>query len=133
MDSSSFEQLRNSLSALPHLNTPLNVNTSELSILNTILPIPLGEVDNSIERAQETRRRYNSVDEFLQAFPDPGGAVAATGLSVQSNFFEVQIRANYRDRLGYLTSILQRENDGSIRVISRNHSRKVFPFKSSDN
>ena len=133
MDSSSFEQLRNSLSALPHLNTPVNVNTSELSVLNTILPIPLGEVDNSIERAQDTRRPYNSVDEFLQASPASRRAIATTGLSVQSNFFEVQIRANYRDRLGYLTSVLQRGNDGSIRVISRNHSRKVFPFKSSDN
>ena len=59
-------------------------------------------------------------------------AINEVGLSVQSNFFEVQIRAQYGDSFGYLTSVIQRENDGSMRVISRNRSRKVLPMKESD-
>ncbi|RPG50349.1 MAG: general secretion pathway protein GspK [Gammaproteobacteria bacterium TMED1] len=131
MDFASFEQLRNSLSALPELNTPLNINTSDLTVLNAILPASSGGVDNSLLRVQETNGPFNSVDEFLQASPISPLGIKATGLSVQSNFFEVQVRARYGDRFGYLTSIIQRGNDGSTHVISRNHSRKIFPMKDS--
>ena len=131
MDFSSFEQIRNSLSALPELNTPLNINTSDLIVLKTILPVSSGEVDNSLVRVQESNGAFNSVDEFLQASPISRSGIKATGLSVQSNFFEVQIRVRYGDRIGYLTSMIQRGNNGSIHVISRNHSRKIFPINDS--
>ena len=131
MDFSSFEQIRNSLSALPELNTPLNINTSDLIVLKTILPASSGEVDNSLVRVQESHGAFNSVDEFLQASPISRSGIKATGLSVQSNFFEVQIRVRYGDRIGYLTSMIQRGNNGSIHVISRNHSRKIFPINDS--
>ena len=131
MDFSSFEQIRNRLSALPELNTPLNINTSDLIVLKTILPVSSGEVDNSLVRVQESNGAFNSVDEFLQASPISRSGIKATGLSVQSNFFEVQIRVRYGDRIGYLTSIIQRGNNGSTHVISRNHSRKIFPINDS--
>ncbi|MAI42294.1 MAG: hypothetical protein CMP95_07530 [Gammaproteobacteria bacterium] len=132
MDMSSFEQLQESLSVLPGFDIPLNINTAELGILNTLPSDLTSEVDNGIGYSREAQGPYNSIAEFLQSSPMVRLAINEVGLSVQSNFFEVQIRAQYGDSFGYLTSVIQRENDGSMRVISRNRSRKVLPMKESD-
>jgi hypothetical protein len=68
---------------------------------------------------------FDDVNEFLrQAGVTGAGGIDTTGLSTQSQFFQIQIRARYNERISILTSVLQRDSvTGNMQVISRDLSQ----------
>ena len=45
----------------------------------------------------------------------------------------MSVTARYHDRVGYLTSIIQRDQtDGTMRVIYRNMGKKILPLIKED-
>lgn len=127
MDADTFEQLQPYLSALPEAATPINVNTADAGVLQSVSRQLTSEASSELINEREAQQGYESVTEFLKSSYVAGLGVKETGLSVQSSFFEVRVRSRYLERYGYLTSIIQRNFDGTLSVIFRNLSRKVFP------
>ena len=127
MDAESFDLLLPFISALPDPSASLNVNTAPPEVLQTVSDRLSSDMSNDLIIERDNQEGYQSVTEFLQSSYVAGLGIAATGLGVQSKFFEIRIRARYFERDAYLTSIVQRNDDGSMRVIYRNFARKVFP------
>ncbi len=127
MDAESFDLLLPFISALPYPSAPLNVNTAPPEVLQTVSDRLSRDMSNDLIIERDNQEGYQSVTEFLQSSYVAGLGIAATGLGVQSKFFEIRIRARYFERNAYLTSIVERNDDGSMRVIYRNFARKVFP------
>ena len=127
MDAESFDLLLPFISALPDPSASLNVNTAPPEVLQTVSDRLSSEMSNDLIIERDNQEGYQSVTEFLQSSYVAGLGIATTGLGVQSKFFEIRIRARYFERDAYLTSIVQRNDDGSMRVIYRNFVRKVFP------
>ena len=127
MDADTFEQLEPYLSALPEPTTPINVNTADAGVLQSVSPKLTSEASIELISEREAQQGYQTVTEFLQSPFVAGLGIQEAGLSVQSNFFEIRVRARYLERYGYLTSVVQRNFDGTMSVIFRNLSRKVYP------
>jgi general secretion pathway protein K len=127
MDAESFELLLPFISALPDSSAALNVNTAPPEVLQAVSDRLSSDMSNDLILERDSQKGYQSVTEFLQSSYVAGLGIAAAGLGVQSKFFEIRIRARYFERNAYLTSIVQRNHDGSMRVIYRNFARKVFP------
>lgn len=125
--------------ALPDPAAPININTAPPGVLQAIAPGLTDQQAKAIASARDAGSGYQTVQAFIgspsNAFPPQ---INLAGLGVQSSFFEVNVRAQYRDRFAYLTSIIERDpTNGSMRIIYRNLSRKTYPVvagnKSSGN
>ncbi len=127
MEADTYEQLEPYLSALPEPTIPININTASAGVLQSVSAKLTSEASSELINEREAQQGYQTVTEFLQSPFVAGLGIQEAGLSVQSNFFEVRVRARYLERYGYLTSIVQRNVDGTMSVIFRNLSRKVYP------
>lgn len=127
MDHDTYSLLLPYLSALPDQNTQLNINTASAEVLQSLSPELTLDVTTNMVLEREEQSGYVSISDFLQSPLVAGMGISEAGLSVQSSFFQIQVQARYLDQYGYLTSVIQRNpTDGSMRVIYRNQSRKVF-------
>jgi len=134
MDNERFLAIAPFITALPDANTRINVNTATAQVLQTVASgLSLADAENLVLSRDEDQP-YESVNDFTgdPSIPNASGIISDS-LSVQSNFFQVSVRARYQDRFGYLTSIIQRDStDGSMRVIYRDQGRKIFPLVGDD-
>ena len=129
MDKKTWLAIAPYVCALPDPMTTVNVNTAPPAVLQAIAPGLTDSQAKAIAEARDAGKGYDNVQSFIgnPANPFPP-QINQTGLGVQSSYFEVDVRARYRDRFAYLTSIIQRNRaDGSMRVIYRNLSRKTYP------
>lgn len=131
MDDELYQQVVPYLSALPDINAGINVNTAPPGVLIAAAPgLSLASAEG-IASNRETVGPYDTVEDF---FADDNQNESSanrnlSGLSVQSSFFQVSVRARVQDRFGYLTSVIQRDRtDGTLRVIYRDLSKKIQPF-----
>ncbi|MEX2490103.1 MAG: type II secretion system minor pseudopilin GspK [Pseudomonadales bacterium] len=125
LDQDTYETLAPWVTALPDTATRINVNTAPPVVLQALAADLTLDVAQSMADRRDEQDGFQSVNEFLQ-MPEMSG-VPDEGLGVQSAFFQVNVRAHYRDRFAYLTSIIQRDQaSGNMRVIYRNISRKVL-------
>lgn len=131
MDAETFAQIAPYVSAIPDAQTSVNVNTAPPPVLQAIAPgLSLAGAE-SIVASRDTAGPYNSVNDFTgdESLGDAAKNIDSKGLSVQSSFFQVSVRARFQDRFGYLTSIIQRDpSDGTMRVIYRDQGKKIKPF-----
>jgi len=131
MDAEKFAQIAPYVSAIADPNTKININTASPQVLQAIAPGLSLSAAESIVAGRDSNGPFVSLNDFTG---DPSLGSSATnvkidGLSVQSSFFQVSIRARFQDRFGYLTSIIQRDpTDGTMRVIYRDQGKKVLPF-----
>jgi general secretion pathway protein K len=106
----------------------LNINTASALVLQSISAGLGVETAELLVAQREELQGFESVLEFLQSPELAGLGISGDGLGVQSAFFEVRVKARFRERFAYLTSIVQRSPiDGSMRVIYRNSSKKIIP------
>lgn len=130
MDNETFAAIAPYITALPDTDVPININTVTASVLQSIAPALSEQEAISILAYRDENQPYKSVSDFTgdSSIPD-SSRIKSNSLSVQSNFFQVSIRARYQDRFGYLTSIIQRDpTDGSMRVIYRDQGKKIAPL-----
>ncbi|MCH7743292.1 MAG: type II secretion system minor pseudopilin GspK [Proteobacteria bacterium] len=128
LDRDTYERMLPYVTALPDETLTLNINTAPAIVLQSISSGLGIDAAEGLVRTRDDQLGFQSVTEFLQS-PDVAGlGISGEGLGVQSAFFEIRVRARYRQRFAYLTSIVQRDTiDGSMRVIYRNSGVKISP------
>jgi len=123
-----YQALSPFVTSLMNPATNINVNTISAQMMVALAPGLSLDVAESIVSNRNDGNPYESIADFTgdAALGDGANSVKVQGLSVQSNFFQVSIRARYQDRFANLTSIIQRDPvDGSMQVIYRNQSKRV--------
>lgn len=129
MDDETFSQIEPYIAALPDSSAPVNINTANAMVLAAVIPGITAVAAEGFVQNRDAQEGFETVDQFLQDPALAGTGLDRTGLGVQSGFFKVSVRARYHDRYAYLTSVIQRNTaDGSMRVIYRDLSKKLFPL-----
>lgn len=126
MDQEVYEKVIPYVAALPDPMTKLNVNTVSPMVLQALSSeLTLDTAEALVDRRDQDGG-FQSLEEFLQMAEMSG--VPEEGLGVQSAFFQVSVRARYRERFAWLTSIIQRDrSDGTMRVIYRSMGKQMLP------
>ncbi|MEZ5561152.1 MAG: type II secretion system minor pseudopilin GspK [Pseudomonadales bacterium] len=126
-----WEAIGNTLCVLPTEDLSINVNTASAAVLAALNPA-LSEAQ--LEPFIEAQRDYASVAQVTSEFPELADAVDA--LTVTSEYFEIQVRAQVDDTLAELASVIRRNPaDGSITLISRDFGkdfRSLFTVQSDE-
>ncbi len=98
--------------------TPVNINTSSATVLKAIIPdLSDSLADSLINQIQS--KPFLSVDEFLKESAFQDKAIEASQVSVLSNFYVVNSHALIDKTKVSLQSVLNRNEQGHIQVISR--------------
>jgi general secretion pathway protein K len=119
LEEDSLEVLLPEVCVLPETELDLNVNTASAAVLASL--------DPNLSATQmipfaESERDYGDVESVTAEFPDLAAAVDA--MSVTSEYFEIQIRAQVEDTRSELTSVLRRNReDGRVELISRDFGK----------
>ncbi len=113
------EALRGSACLLPSDELRLNVNTASADALAALSP---DLAPAQMESFVMSERSYEEVGEVTEEFPELAGSAGV--LSVVSEYFEVQVRAEVGETRAELASIVHRDpNDGSMTLIARDFGR----------
>ena len=118
IDFESYEKLRPFVCVLK-LNTAINVNTASAEVLSSIVK------DITIDDAKElvkdrNKKRYEKIDDFLQHPLLKQKKVKNEGLSVSSNYFQLNSTAQIERISVEYTSIIHRDNNGDTMILRRN-------------
>lgn len=132
MDAQTFAQISTFVTAIPDTRTLVNINTASPTVLQAVAPGLSLATAESLVAGRDASGPYDTPADFAadETLPrDVAQNIDLSGLSVQSSFFQVSVRARFQDRFGYLTSIIQRDpSDGTMRVIYRDQGKKIKPF-----
>ena len=113
-----FQRLAPYVVALPP-NVPLNVNTASAMVLSSLSDnLSLGAAESLVELRRAVPFRNSAA--FLAQPALAGTTLQGTALAVGSQFFLATSEVRLGDRRLALVSLLQREQDGSVRVLARN-------------
>ncbi|MCQ4297113.1 type II secretion system minor pseudopilin GspK [Pseudomonas stutzeri] len=125
-----FQRLAPYVAALPP-NVPLNVNTASPLVLSSLSDnLSLGAAESLVELRRVAPFRNSAA--FLAQPAMAGTTLQGTALAVGSQFFQATSEVRLGDRRLALVSLLQREQDGSVRVLARNLGQPARLARSSD-
>ena len=114
-----LEVLEDLLCVLPTTELAINVNTAGPGVLASLSP---SLAEGQLEAFTEAVRDYDDVGLVTAEFPDLTPAVDA--LTVSSQYFRVNVRAQVDDSQAELSSLLRRDpSSGQIELISRDLGR----------
>jgi general secretion pathway protein K len=103
----------------------VNVNTASREVLAAVVPgLDLGRADRLIQARQ--RKPFDAVSDIEAVV---GKVNSTTGLETKSKYFELQGRMRLSDRVLVQRYIVEREEDGAVRVLVDN---TVFGVESPD-
>lgn len=106
------------VSTLPG-EAPLNVNTASALVLSTLgdnLNLSMGQAMVQARRGEG----FREIATFLAQPAMSGIDLKGTSLAVSSQYFQAVSEVRLGDRRLALVSLLQREDDGEVRVLQRN-------------
>lgn len=125
-----FQRLAPYVTTLP-ADVPLNVNTASAVVLST-----LGDrLSQSAAEAMVQARRgegFREVATFLAQPAMSGIDLKGTSLAVSSQYFQAVSDVRLGDRRLALVSLLQRQDDGEVRVLQRNLGQPPRLLRQSD-
>jgi len=125
-----FQRLAPYVVALPP-NVPLNVNTASAMVLSSLSDnLSLGAAESLVELRRAAPFRNSAA--FLAQPALAGTTLQGTALAVGSQFFQATSEVRLGDRRLALVSLLQRGQDGSVRVLVRNLGQPARLARSSD-
>lgn len=125
-----FQRLAPYVAALPP-GVPLNVNTASAMVLSSLSDnLSLGAAESLVELRRAAPFRNSAA--FLAQPAMAGTTLQGTALAVGSQFFQATSEVRVGDRRLALVSLLQREQDGSVRVLARNLGQPARLARSSD-
>lgn len=121
-----YHQLLPHVTVLPTAVSEININTAGEIILQSIAPDLSFQTTAAIIEIRDEEGGFDSVAAFLQQDGVTGErGIDPAGLSIDSQYFQVDVRARYNERVSYLTSVVQRDFlDGSMRVTGRDLGQK---------
>lgn len=113
-----FQRLAPYVAALP-ADHGLNVNTASALVLSSLGDnLSLGAAEALVEVRRASPFRDTAA--FLAQPAMAGNTLQGTALAVGSQYFQVTSEVHLGDRRLALVSLLQREQDGTVRVLARN-------------
>ncbi|HEY9119320.1 MAG TPA: type II secretion system minor pseudopilin GspK [Marinobacter sp.] len=123
MTEEAYQALRPHVTALPVAGLGINVNTATAAVLRSLHEeLTQAQADAILEKRQE--ERFENVQDFL-ALPEFAGlGLKATGLGVQTRFFEVVSRITYDERVANLVSTVYRSPEGEMQTVHRDTGQK---------
>lgn len=124
LDPREIQQLRSWITLLP-APTPLNVNTASAEVL----AVAIDGIDGSIaQRIVQTRNGgpFRSAEQVVALLPPLEGGNRSTGLSVQSNFFELTGRLRLGARV-FEERILVERRQLDVVVLHRERPAQALP------
>jgi len=120
MEPEYLQKLERVTCVLPTTDLRINVNTADAATLAALSP-SLSE--QQMQALTESTRQYTTVAEVTAEYPEL--ATAGDALSVTSEYFEVQVRAEVDESLVELASVLHRDaENGTIRLVMRDFGRE---------
>ena len=120
VDFDDYEKLRPFICVLKS-NAAINVNTASAEILSSIVSdVTLEDANSIIE--DRNKEVYEKLDDFLQHPILKQKKINNEGLSVSTNYFQLNSTAQIERISVEYTTILQRESDGDVIVMKRNRS-----------
>ena len=116
--------------ALPEA-TAINVNTAPAQVLTSLSPgISLSDAEAIVSEREGTP--FTELDTFLQLPQLSGIELSGAQVAVHSRYFEIQVQAEFAERVVYLRSVLHRDPEsGTMRVLARRFGA-VFEQLASD-
>lgn len=117
MSEDDYRQLRPYIAALP-AKVPLNVNTASALVLSSLADSLDAAAAKALMGARG-REGYRDVRSFLDQPALAGTGVREAGLAVGSNYFLVRSEVRLDERHEILSSTLQRDSKGEVRVLRR--------------
>ena len=119
MDQTAYEQLAPVVTVLP-MEARLNINSVLPDVLRSLSEnITEGDAQTIIDsRGNEGFAKLEDLTQ-LPALKDKTAALKAAGFEFSSQFFNVYIKAVYRDTAFYLRTMLVRNTDGKVQVAGR--------------
>jgi len=118
-----YQALKPYVTALPVTGLGINVNTAPAPVLRALVG-ELSEAQAASIIEQRTEERFTSLQEFLALDEFAGQGLSASGLTLQTRFFEVVSRITYDDRVVNMVSTVFRNPEGDVRTISRDTGQK---------
>ena len=119
MDPEYFILLRDNVCLIPSDELHLNANTASAHALAALSP---NLSHSQMLALSEATRTYTAVSEVTNEYPEL--MPAAQALTVYSEYFEVQVRAQVGESRAELASLLHRDpNDGTLKLITRDFGR----------
>ncbi|MBK3750169.1 type II secretion system minor pseudopilin GspK [Stutzerimonas balearica] len=113
-----YQRLAPYVAALP-ADAALNVNTASAVVLSTLSDsLSLGAAEALVLQRQGAP--FTDTAAFLAQPAMAGTTLQGTAIAVGSQFFQATSEVHLGDRRLALVSLLQREQDGSVRVLWRN-------------
>jgi general secretion pathway protein K len=117
VDFESYEKLRPYVCVLKS-GTAINVNTASAEVLSSIVKdITLEDANSLIE--DRNKESHKKIEDFLEHPILKNTKIKKEGLSVSSNYFQLNSTAQIERVSVEYTTILSRENDDSVIIIKR--------------
>ncbi|GHD47270.1 general secretion pathway protein K [Marinobacter persicus] len=118
-----YQQLLPHVTALPDTGIGINVNTATGPVLQS-LHENLTEAAATTIIAKREESRFEDIRAFLSLPELSGTGLSATGLTLQTRFFDVVSRITYDDRVVNLVSRVFRSAEGEVRTVHRDSGQK---------
>lgn len=118
-----YQALKPYVTALPVTGLGINVNTAPAAVLRTLVG-ELNEAQAASIIEQREEERFTSIQDFLALDEFAGQGLSASGLTLQTRFFEVVSRITYDDRVVNMVSTVFRNPEGDVRTVSRDTGQK---------
>lgn len=118
MDQEEYRRLRPHVTVLPLNDQPLNVNMISVPVIQSLHEdITVAAAESVVEARVE--EPFDNVREFLERDEFAGMGLEEEGLTVRSFFFQSASRVTVSDNVYRLVSMLHRDPEGELTVISR--------------
>lgn len=123
MTEDDYQTLAPYVAALPVASSGINVNMASRPVIQSLSPqITAAQADAVLE--QRKASRFGTVQDFLALPQFAGLGLKATGLGVQSHFFDVVSRVTLDNRVAHLVSTVYRSPGGALSTVRRDAGQK---------
>ena len=118
-----YVALRPHVSAVPVSGIGINVNAATGPVLMSLHP-DLNEAQAESIIAKREEGRFENIQDFLAMPEFSGMGLKASGLTLQTRFFEVVSRITYDNRVVNMVSTVFRNPEGEVRTVHRDTGQK---------
>lgn len=123
-----YEKLLPNVTALPLTGIGFNVNTATDAVLRSLNQgITQAQAETILQVRIDTP--FKNVSDFLARPEFAGLGLKNQELSVDSHFFRVAIRVTFDDQVYRLVSVVYRDSQGKLSVVSRDEGQRALITK----
>lgn len=118
MNAEALQKLLPLVTALPFADTSININTAPAEVLQALVPRMTKDETRELLRVREAGGGFKSLNDFWRQPTVRGRSDGSSQLSLASNYYEVQVRARYNNRVSRLFSMVA-QRKGNLETLAR--------------